>query len=83
MPFVDFVCDNPECSIEKVEEFFHMSDDYKLKCPECKKAMRMKFSATPFYFGFTPGHSVSTGQYFDTQKQKNDFLAANNLEIMT
>jgi predicted nucleic acid-binding Zn ribbon protein len=72
MPFVDVNCENHG----KVETFSRsLSGVSSLPCPECGERSRRVWSFGGFSVSFRHGYDEGAGKYFDTARQRDNFLA--------
>ena len=76
-----FSCDNPKCDVGEEEIFMHMNEYHIPQCRKCGKEMRRIFKSVSFSFNFdfTPGYDTGLGEYCDTKRQRDNFVAQKNL----
>ncbi len=74
MPQYEFECD--QCHSKKTI-LYDMNDIGKPEC--CKKPMRRLFSPFRTIVDFRDGFDIGLGKYFDSARQRNNYIAANNI----
>lgn len=70
MPVYEFICD--ECG-KTTEEYFKADSIGKPEC--CGKPMRRIFTNPGMRIGFRAGYDIGAGKYFDTDKQRHEWMA--------
>ena len=83
MPLYDFKCENKSCKT-KVFEIFISADDVSegTKCQECGEKAKRVYSPAKHRFDFKYGFDPGLGQYFDSARQRDNFVGANDLRRM-
>ena len=77
MPYYPFKCEDCKTTFE---EYQRISDDHKAVCPGCgKKAQRIWNMPFAFSFDFKYGYDIGAGAYFDSNKQRNEYIARHGL----
>jgi putative FmdB family regulatory protein len=77
MPIYEFSCDRCE---KEYEVFQHIKEDHVSNCPDCGIPAKRRFSSFGFNFDFKYGWDAGAGKYFDSSRQRNNFLSEKNLE---
>lgn len=75
MPFVDV-----ECEEHGKQEVFRQSlSGHAFPCPQCGKQSRRVWAFGGFSMDFRYGYDEGAGQYFDTARQRDSYLAENGM----
>jgi hypothetical protein len=69
MPLFDVFCD-----LHGEQEILTRDSD-SLSCPVCDRRVERRFSSPPsFKVDFTYGFDMGAGRYFDTKRQRDDWM---------
>ena len=76
MPFYPFKCD--DC-VEAFEEFQKLKETHKGYCPKCGKEGKRVWTPVNFALDFKYGFDVGAGKYFDSNRQRNNYITEQGL----
>lgn len=76
MPLIEFQCKTHGL----FTRMFSLNQEYQAKCPICQKAAIRKFSPPLIRMGFRSGWDTQAGEYFDTQRQRDNWLSEKGYE---
>lgn len=74
----DFKCDSCTFVQTRFEEPEKVHDTEHF-CPHCKAKMRRLFASPSIRVAFRAGHDPYTGQDFDSQRQRENYMAENGI----
>jgi putative FmdB family regulatory protein len=74
----DFKCDSCTFVQTRFEEPEKVHDTEHF-CPQCKEKMRRVYSSPTIRVAFRAGHDPYTGQNFDSQRQRENYMAENGI----
>lgn len=80
MPLYEFRCTNKKCKKEVYDAFIPVSEIEKGSvCPECGKKGKRIYHPAVFKFDFKAGFDSGAGQYFNTAKERDNYIATHGL----
>lgn len=64
---------------EEFQEMQSPHQEHRAPCPKCRKKAKMVFTSFSTRSGFTEGFDVAAGRHFNTDRQRNNFIAENQM----
>ena len=77
MPLREYQC---KWCYNSFDELFNGDYPKNLPCPVCKGTADYHIAPASFKFGFWYGWDAGAGKEFDSDRQRNNYLAENGLE---
>lgn len=78
MILYDFICERCGIMEEIYVEPEKISETEQL-CPTCARKLRRKYSSPTIKVAFRAGHDPYTGMDFDSQRQRENYMAENGI----
>lgn len=84
MPMYEFKCTNKKCKTEAFDAYIPVSEISKgAECPDCGKKAKRIYTSTPFNFDFKAGFDAGIGKYFNSAKERDNYVGSHNLRRIT